>query len=170
MFNNTIPMPTASRAHFHIEGREDPQLIDLTEPKSIEVIIKLLIESGPLAGANITEIFVYEEDADDEIPHDCVLKAEHHSKRFHVHHCREIKVTFIYVDDRREQAFRPSATVAKLLQWAKDNFPVDRSGKYVLRLTADGDPLPHAAHVGSYTKPNDCALTLYFAPACRIQG
>jgi hypothetical protein len=163
-------MSTTSRAHFHLEGHEDPQLIDLAEPRTVEAIISFLIESGPLAGAKVNEIFVFEEDLDDEIPHHHVLQPESKGKRFHAHRCREVKVTFIYVDDRREHAFRPSATIAKLLQWAKGNFPVDKSGKYVLRLTAEGDPLPHAAHIGAYTKPHDCALTLYFSPACRIQG
>jgi hypothetical protein len=163
-------MNSLKRLDIHLGGLEETHPLDLTEPKTVEAIILLIVATGRLGEVKAEEIFLFEEDSDEELPRAHVLTHAHHGKRVHAHRCQHIKVTFIHVDEKREHAFRPAATIGKLLHWAKTNFPVDQSAKYTLRLTADGEPLPHAAHVGTYVKGHDCSLTLYFAPACRIQG
>lgn len=163
-------MTTSPRLQVHLGGLEETHPLEINEPKTVAALLQLIVASGRLPGATTGEVYLFEEDSDDELPPDLVINREHLSKRFHAHRCRHVKVTFIHVDEKREHAFRPGATIAKLLHWAKQHFTVDKSGKYTLRLTAEGEPLPHAAHIGSYVKPGECDVTLYFAPACRIQG
>ena len=163
-------MNSSKHLDIHLGGLEETLPLDLTEPKTVEAIVLLIVATGRLGAAKPEEIFLFEEDSDEELLRDCVLTQAHHGKRIHAHRCRHIEVKFIHVDEKREHAFRPAATIGKLIAWAKNNFAVDRSAKFTLRLMADGDPLPHAAHIGAYVKEHTCSLTLYFAPACRIQG
>jgi hypothetical protein len=161
---------TTNRIHLHLGGSEDIHSIELLEPKSLHDVLIVLVQTGKLGDAKVEEIFISEENSDDELPSDFRFGADHRGRHFHAHRCRQIEVTFIHVDERKIQAFRPAATIGKLLHWAIEHFPVDKNGKYTLRLTSQGEPLPHASHLGSYVKGPPCTLTLYFAPATRIQG
>lgn len=156
--------------HVHLGGTDETHACDLQEGLTLEALALLILGTGKLGEGKAEAIFFFEEDADEELPRSHRFTHADHGKRLHAHRCREIKVLFLYADDKREHTFRPATTIGKLLRWAKDNFPVDKNGKYALRLTADGEPLPHAAHLGAYVKGHPCALTLYFAPTCRIQG
>lgn len=163
-------MTVTKRIHVHLGGLEEAHSLDLNEVKTVAMLIPILLATGKLGEAKAEEIFIFEEDSEVELPPDFCFTPEHHGKRFHAHRCREIKVALVHVDETKEHLFRPGATIGRLLQWAKDHFPVDKGRKYALRLTAEGEALPHAAHLGTYVKGRPCSITLYFAPACNIQG
>ena len=163
-------MSTNKRIHIHLGGSDETHACELHDGLTLEAVVLFLIGTGKLGEIKAEEIFLFEEDSDEELPrHHCFTLADH-GRHVHAHRCRHITVKFIGPDDKREHTFRPGATIGKLLQWAKDNFNVDKSGKYALRLSEQGEPLPHAAHLGAYVKGPPCELTLYFAPICRIQG
>lgn len=163
-------MTPSKRILVHLGGLEQTHSFELDEPKTIEALALILIATGKFGDVKAEEIFIFEEDSDEELPRERYLTHERHGKRYHAHRCRQIKVTFIHVDEKREHIFRPGATIGKLLRWVIEHFSVDKGGKYTLRLTAEGDPLAHAVHIGSLVHGHPCELTLYFTPASRIQG
>ena len=163
-------MNQLNRIYVHFGGLEEVYIHELNESTAVETVILGLVGTGKLGAISASEIFLFEEDSDEELLGTSILSPELRGKRFHAHRCHEIKVKFIYVDDRRDATFRSGATIGKLLNWAKEHFPIDKSGRYALRLDSNGDPLPHAAHIGSFVKGPPCELTLYFTPIVRIQG
>lgn len=163
-------MSTDKILHVHLGGTDETLACNLQEGLTLTAVALLVLGTGKLGQSKVEEIFLFEEDSDDELPSDHRFNHDHHGKRIHAHRCRKIDVTFLYADQKREHAFRPGATVGKLLDWAKQAFGGDQNGKYALRLSADGEPLAHAIPVGSLVKDGNCGLTLYFAPTCRIQG
>lgn len=163
-------MSTDKILHVHLGGTDETLTCILQESLTLTAVALLVSETGKLGDGRVEEIFFFEEDSDDELPANHRFDHAYHGKRIHAHRCRKVDVTFLYTDQKREHAFRPGATVGKLLDWSKQAFGGDQSGKYALRLNADGEPLAHAIHVGSLVKTDHCSLTLYFAPTCRIQG
>jgi hypothetical protein len=163
-------MSTDKIIHIHLGGTDETLSCKLQENLTLAAVAQLVMETGKLGEGRIEEIFFFEEDSDDELPSGHHFNHGHHGKRIHAHRCRKVDVTFLYTDQKREHSFRAGATVGKLLDWAKHAFGGDQNGKYALRLSAEGEPLAHAVHVGSLVKPGHCSVTLYFAPTCRIQG
>jgi hypothetical protein len=162
-------MVQAKRIHVHFGGRQDTHSCEVGEYETVETIVLRLIGTGKLGDGKPEEIFLFEEDSDDEIPRS--EKLPPHIKRCHVHRCRQIEATVIYVDQKKAGHFRPGTTIRKLLKWAKDEFKVDKQTKFDLRLGGpEADPLPLDAHLGSYVEGHSCHVTLYFTPTCRIQG
>jgi len=155
--------------HVHLGGTDETLACKLQEGLTLKAVALLVLGTGKL-GNKIEEIFFFEEDSDDELPGHHTFDASHHGKRIHAHRCRKVDVTFHYADQKREHVFRAGATIGKLLDWAKHAFGGDQNGKYALRLSADGEPLAHAVHVGTLVKAGHCSITIYFAPTCRIQG
>ena len=156
--------------HVHLGGIETSREHNASETKTLEALVALLIKAGHFSDAKVEDICVFEEDSDTELPRDHRFGPEHHGKRYHVHRCKNIEVKFIAVDESKTETFRPSATIARLLKWAKKHFPSDPQKKYELRLTTEGEPLPPAEHIGAYAKAPHCAVTLYFTPSCNILG
>ena len=156
--------------HLHLGGIETSREHHASETQTFEELITLLIKAGHFGDAKVEEIFVFEENSDIEVPHNHILRHEHHGKKYHLHRCKHIAVKFIAVDETKTESFRPSRTITHLLKWAKEHLANDPNKKYELRLTADGEPLPAAAHLGSYAKPGECSVTLYYVPACKILG
>jgi hypothetical protein len=163
-------MLNAQKLHVHIGGSDEIHSCELQAELTLRELAALLIAAGKFSGEAIEAIFFFEEDDDDELPAAHRVGPAHHGKRLHAHLCREINVTLLFADEKRNHSFRPGATIGKVLRWAVHHFPVDQNAKYVLRLTADGEPLAHATHLGSLVKGGHCSVTLYFAPTCRIQG
>ena len=151
--------------HVYFDGKVIPHEGNL---ETVEALLLALLQAGHFGDAKIDEIFVFEEDSDDELPKHTKLHPG--LKRLHVHRCRHVEVTFLHVDERATEKFRPAATIRKLTHWAKERFKVDKNQKYELRLGKDTEALPADAHIGSYVKHGDCSITLYFAPARRIEG
>jgi hypothetical protein len=161
-------MNQANKIPVHIAGHHHADLVEVGEHETVESLAVLLIAAGKFGDAKVEEIFLFEEDAEEELPRHHKLQ---HGKRHHAHRCREVWVRFVHVDQEAKHAFRPAATIRKLLKWAKDHFKVDQSGKFELRLDGpDPEPLPLDAHIGSYVVSRDCKITLVFAPSCRIEG
>lgn len=163
-------MNTEKIIYIHLGGTEETLACKLQGGLTLEAVALLVLGTGKLGTNGVEEIFFFEEDTEIELPRDHRFDDSHHGRRVHAHRCKEIKVTFLYADARRGHSFQAGATIGKLLHWAKSHFGGDQGGKYALRLSADGEPLPHAAHLGSYVKPGVCEITLYFSPTCRIQG
>lgn len=152
----------------HLAGHPHAHLLEVGPNETVESLAVLLIATGQFGDAKVQEILIFEEDADEELPRNHKLD---HSKRHHAHRCREVSVRFDHVDKTSPHVFRPSATIRKLIQWAKDHFKVDQHGKFELRIEGGSpEPLPLDAHIGSYVVSKDCKITLIFAPSCRIEG
>jgi hypothetical protein len=163
-------MSSNIKIHLHFGGSEASRSHHAIETKTLEALIAELFATGVFGDAKIDEISVFEEDSDDEVARDLCFAPAHHGKRFQFHRCKKITVTFISVDDKKTESFRPGATVKRLLTWAKHHFPVEQNKPYELRLTGDGEALPLAEHLGAYAKTSNCAVTLYFTPSCKILG
>jgi hypothetical protein len=163
-------MSTDKILHVHLGGTDETLACRLQEGLTSTAVALLVSATGKLGAGKIEEIFFFEEDSDDELPAEHHFDHSHHGKRIHAHRCRKVAVTFLYADQKRDHAFRPGASIGKLLDWAKQAFGGDQNSKYALRLSSDGEPLAHAVHVGSLVNAGHCNLTLYFAPTCRIQG
>ncbi len=141
------------------------------ENDTVEAVLQLLIKDGNLGSTKLEEIFLFEEDSDDELPSHHKITPQHHGKRFHAHTCRHVEVVFKYVDQPPvAHSFRPGATIRKLIKWAKEHFKLDPKEKFDLRLSAEGEPLPLDAHIGTYADRHTCKVTVYLTPTHRING
>jgi hypothetical protein len=163
-------MHKANHVRVHVSGQEHSHIHQVEEGIAVEAIILSLIESGPLKGAVAEEILFFREDGEDEIPRSYKFSQDDWGKRFHAHACREIEVTVIFPGKELPHRCRPGTTIRKFLNWAKANFPIDKSTQYELRLSATGNPLDPGSHVGSYVKHHECKLTVYLTPDTRING
>lgn len=134
-----------------------------------EILIGGLLAAGHFQGLKIEEIFLFEEDGEDELPRatEIILGL----KRLHAHRCKRIDVKVSYIGKSIDLQVTPGTTVRKLIAQSKILLHVEGEGKYDLRLDgAESEPLPLDAHIGSYSNPSTCSIHLYLTPTQRIQG
>lgn len=159
------------------EEEQDVQIYihrsETTELRLIEVedtiTVRELAEehAGPGASAWL-------EDEEESLELDVVV-SEVIAERGHVHvakKCKKIVVTVRYGEPLTKE-FAPSATIAKVFQWAtgKNGFgltPTERA-KHTLGICGTNTEPDRSEHVGSLAGP-DCSLCLDLAPKERFEG
>jgi len=145
----------------YLPGHEGTYPIELGEHDTIEVLAILIVKTGKVGDCKFEEIFLFEEDSDDELPRHHRVSSTN-GKRLHAHHCHFVEVTLVHGDKSKTHKVRPGVTIRKLTEWAEENFPVDKKCHYRLCLgSPKSEPLPLDAHIGSYAKRSDCKVALY---------
>lgn len=116
------------------------------------------------------------EDANEPLDRDVTLKEAGVSERSHVHvgRCREVEVRIRYGGrDDIEEEFRPSATIAKVFDWATgdDGFELTATekAKHALGICDTTTEADKAEHVGTFAS-KDCKACFDLAPKERFEG
>lgn len=163
-------MNKPNRIPVHVPGQEGAHHCEVGEHDTVETLAILLVKIGKVGDCKFEEIFLFEEDSEEELPRHHRVSPSH-GKRLHAHRCRFIEADIVYVDDKKAHKVRPGVTIRKLIEWAVANFPVDKNFTYNLRLgNPKAEPLPLDAHIGSYAECQHCKVTIYLTPGPRIQG
>jgi hypothetical protein len=151
-------------------GGPTPKRLQLDSEGTVADLLKAALPDGEIKPGE--EILVFLEDQDEPLHHSRKLgECGIGEKTFlHCHRCRHVSVTVNY-NGAKEKKFPPSATVARVLRWALNEFGLkgqDAEDK-VLRADAKGQPLEPDTHIGSLVT-HSCSLTLYLTPLVLVEG
>lgn len=151
----------------HVEGGEDPELVEVVETEKVRT---LLLETEPGHGVWVEEI-------DEEIDLELTFEEAGIHHRHHVHRgrCRRVKVVvqFNAVDFTHEYA--PGSTIRTVYHWASGdkaaNLSPEQKAKHVLALPGADHFLGDGVHVGSLlTLGGPCEVTLDLLPRDSFGG
>lgn len=142
-------------------------LKDVSETLTVrELAEQLFKESG-------AEVWL--EDEDSALDGDLTLDQAGIKDRGHVHvsKCRRVEVTVRYAGESKVKSFAPSATVARVFQWATgkkafDLTPTERA-KHTLGICGSVTQPDKSEHVGSIAE-HGCAVCFDLAPKERFEG
>ena len=162
------------KVYIHSQEWVEPKLVDTRADSTVKELVEVVIAQGCFGGPVEGEVLVFIEEQDEPLGHgqtlaECEVRHKHH---IHVHHCKRVKVGVSYNSERHE-LFAPSAKVKKVLKWAIKAFaltPAEAADKIlVLKSNPDAELNPDA-HIGSYVKPNQCAVELCLVAPVEING
>jgi hypothetical protein len=152
--------------YIHSEGKEDPELVEVAATASVAEL--LVREPG-------VEEFIWVEEGDEPIAVELTLEAAGIRHRHHIHRgrCRRVEVKVRYNAEKVHQ-FAPSATVAKVFDWATGkkafDLTADERAKHVLAVPGADHPLAFNVHIGSLVKASSCEVVLDLVPKVRFEG
>lgn len=158
--------------YLHGPGTADEKIIKVPEDATVRDIIA---EAKKLGFTEDFEAALFVEDGDEELDHghrlhECGVKHKHH---VHVHHCRKVAVTSNFNGREKTHSFAPGTRVGRLLRWAVDAFDlkgVDAKNKELRLGGATGNVLTSHQHIGSFTHPPQCSVTVYLTGIVEVQG
>lgn len=166
--NAEVNTPPTSAIAYAVEGLPDQHemrvLVDATASEILEAI------KARHPAVEIDELVL--EDEDEPLHGDARVaeRVEEEFKLIHAARRGRIAVTVVYDNDQRQRAFRPSATVRRILRWAvgEEGFDlVDPPAKFVLKI---GDrTLEPELHVGQITR-GARELVLQLVHRRKVQG
>jgi hypothetical protein len=155
--------------YVHSEGNEDP---DLVEVESSGTIRELVVVREGRDGQEL----IWAENGDEPLELDITFEAAGIAHRHHVHRgrCRRVRVLVRYGGDTRPHDFPPSATVARVFDWACGplgfNLTPEQRAKHVLAVPGADHALDPGVHIGSLVSAGSCEVVLDLAPKERFEG
>lgn len=142
------------------------------EPDAVFAILKarLIEKHGVGHGA-----LLFLEDEDEPLDESTLVKDRATSKglKVHIHRCQHVEVTVTFNGETVERRFPPSATVARVKNWAaekKFGMSEDEAGEHVLQIAGTHDRPAPGAHIGSLTDGKVCSLAFDLVPDERVNG
>lgn len=159
-----------SRVNVHFGGQTEVCGFELAEEETVGSFINRLGKDGHFGSFKPEEWSICVEDSDEELAHNSRFEHAKH-KRVHIGRCKKVDVGITFNGDTKSHTFPSGTTLRKVIEWARDQFSVDKKEKLVLRLgSADSEPLDPDSHVGSYVQFPHCQVTFYLTPKVRIEG
>jgi hypothetical protein len=151
--------------YVHNKESEEPRLVVVAEEVRLNEIVIEHAEQG--AGGWL-------EDVDEELDISLTIRELAIVERSHIHvsTCRRIQVT-VRQDSEKTKEFAPSATVARVYEWASgpdgfDLLPAERV-KHTFVICGTQTEPDRSAHVGSFADAN-CAVCFSLVPKHRSEG
>jgi hypothetical protein len=151
--------------YVHNKESDEPKLVVIEEEVRLEEIV---VEHGePVAGAWL-------EDADEELDIKLTIRELEIVEHSHIHlnTCKRIHVT-VRQDTAKENGFPPSATIARVYEWASGhdgfNLPPAERVKHTLVISGTTTEPDKAAHVGSFAN-SECGVSFDLVPKERFEG
>lgn len=151
----------------HIEGKEDPELIEIEDTALVK---ELLI--GEESDGN--QIWI--EERDEAVELQITLEVAGIKHRHHVHHgrCRDIDVQVRFNSERHGKDFRQISKVKQVFEWATgpDAFHLspDQKAKHVLAVPNADHFLDWNVRIGSLVSGGKCEVVLDLLPKERFEG
>src|SRR5262245_59214499 len=101
---------------YQIEGHKEVLHADVDAELTVAALTAFLIERHGLSN----EILLFLEDADDALAEVVLIRehAGHAGLKVHAHRCRYVEVAVTFNGETVHRQFAPSATVARVKQWA----------------------------------------------------
>ncbi len=124
-----------------------------------------------LGNPQTEEFFLFVEDNDEERPFEKMPEIPN-GLRVHLHRLKGIDVVVRYAGRDVRRAFRPSATVGRVKNWATHELGIKPSDASELMLQISGtDTRPDAdVHIGSLVRKPARVLTFDLVPSPRVNG
>jgi hypothetical protein len=151
--------------YVHTKESEEPRIVEVDESVRLEEVVSEHGEEG--SGAWLEEV-------DEELDIRLTVKELEIGDRSHIHinRCRRIDV-IVRQDTEKSKAFGPSATVAKVYEWATgpdgfDLLPAERV-KHTFVICGTQTEPDKSAHVGSFADAA-CAVCFNLVPKQRSEG
>jgi hypothetical protein len=135
-----------------------------------EAVVADLLSALEQRGVEIAELLIFKEDHDEPLePHDRLHSHEH--PVFHAHRCRKIEVTVNYKTETFRHGFPPSATIAKVTEWAvrQAGLGMEEAEEHVLQVHGSRLQPPPNVHVGSLVVQG-CAVAFDLVRKKLVQG
>lgn len=120
------------------------------------------------------KFFVFVEDADVPLDHGASLEAAgvRHRGRVHIHRCRRVTVTINFTSRQEVHPFPPSATIARVHDWACHKFDladVD-AAEHVLQICGTATRPDEDTHLGTLVQHPACAICFDLVAKQRVEG
>lgn len=151
--------------YLHTKDSEEPRLVEIDETVRFEEIVVEHGEEG--SGAWLEEV-------DEELDISLTAGELEIRERSHIHinRCRRIAVT-VRQDAEKSRDFSPSATIAKVYDWATgpegfDLLPAEKV-KHTFVICGTQTEPDKSAHVGSFANA-ECAACFNLVPKHRSEG
>lgn len=93
--------------------------------------------------------------------------------KIHLHRCRHVEVLVSFAGKTAKRVFAPSATVARVKQWAalhEFGMTEEEAGEHVLQISGSHDRPAPGAHIGTLTACPACRVHFDLLPDERING
>jgi len=163
----------SKRVYIQSEMLPDIRLIEVEETVDSAGLMALCIAELP-SESREEEVFLFLEDATDELPAGAKLieLTEEQGVHIHVHRCHHIKVTVRFGGRTIEREFRPGITVGTVKKWAVREFgmPPPDAAEHVLQIVGTSDQPDVATHIGTLAPYPKCAVAFDLVPSHRVQG
>jgi len=157
------------------EGIPDIMLVQVARHGTVQDVIQAARAHG-LSAPEGVEVFIFLEDAAESLAPGSTLEAAGigHRGRVHVHRCRQVEVTVNFNADQKTESFPPSATVARVMEWAvsKRGFnltDVDAT-EHALQVCGTTDRPDEDIHIGTLVQVSTCGLCFDLVAKQRVEG
>lgn len=133
-------------------------------------LVKTLIDSLVGRHPNIAEMLVFKEDDDEPLGEDHPLHGQANAV-FHLHRCRQIKVSVNYKADTYGRKFAPGTTIKRATKWATKEAGLDaaEAQEHVLQISGTRTQPPQNAHLGSLVT-SGCEIEFDLVRKQLVQG
>lgn len=153
------------------EGVREIAHLELEPDANFATLKARLTEKHGIAHSAL--IFLENEDE----PIDGAVRVADHASgkglKVHIHGCHLIEVTVTFNGETVERRFSPSATIARVKQWAaeeKFGMSEEDAGEHVLQMAATHDRPAPGTHIGSLTDGKVCAVSFDLVADERVNG
>lgn len=152
------------------EGISEISHIELEPDATFAALKARLAEKHQIA----VDASLFIEDCDELIDDNAFIRdfATAKGLKVHVHHCRHVEVTVTFNGETLTQVFRPSATVARVKNWACEQTGMSReeAGEHVLQIKGTHDRPAPGTHIGVLIDGDACKLAFDLVPDERVNG
>jgi hypothetical protein len=159
-----------------VEGKSPITIVRISGTATVNDLIEEAVRLGLVDPAHRGQVVGLLEDIDDELrPTDRLDIARiGHRSRVHFHRCRRIEVTVHFNGGEKQRTFSPSATIAKVTEWAvgKHGFnltPTD-AVEHVLQIGGSPSRPDEDVHLGTLTSFPNCVVSFDLVPKRRVEG
>ena len=154
------------------EGVDAVGHVEVEAEATFEALKALLADKQ---GFSAEVVLIFVEDKDEPIPDDALLKkyAERNALKVHISRLREVKVEVVFNGKPAENHFPPSATVARVKEWAAEKafgLGAEEAGEHVLQIVGTDVRPPPSTHIGTLVDDKTRVLTFDLVPHERVQG
>lgn len=152
------------------EALADIEVVELPVSAGVKELRAACVSLLPLE-TDEKEFFLYVEDEDDE-EHADKLKKIPEGLRVHLHRLKGIDVQVRYAGRDVRRTFRPSATIARIKNWATQELGVAPPDAAELMLQICGtDTRPDSdIHIGSLVHSPSRSIAFDLVPSPRVNG
>jgi hypothetical protein len=155
-----------------VEGDERTELVELALGALVKDVLIAAQGRGLLVPG--ADALFFDETNEEPLNGESSLEAAgiKDRSRFHIHRCRKIEVKVHFKAKSAERAFPPSATVARVHEWAAHRFlpnDVDRTEHELQICETESRPKPDT-QIGALAKHGNCSVCFDLVPTERVEG
>jgi hypothetical protein len=153
------------------EGIRALEHLETDADTTFRALLSLIAKKHGLAGEHLLFLEDEEEPADETAA--IGKKAGRSGIKAHVHRCRKVAVAVHFKDKTVRDEFAPSATVARVKQWAavrKFGMSEEEASDHHLQLTGTTDQPDPGTHIGALAACPKCKVEFDLVTTPKVNG